>query len=617
MKVQKNIINEIRQTISIVDIISQYISLSKKGNNFVGICPFHDDKHASLTVNETKKIYKCFSCNNAGDVFTFVKNYKNISYFQAVAQCAELANLNKNILNQLSNLSSGEIQNRGLYEINAKANTYFQQFLENRDHEGKTYLAKRGLTPALMKQFGVGFAPNNSTLIADLLTNKNDIVKGSSGYKISDVLKVGLAALNHSGDYHSFFQNRIIFPIRNEDHQVVGFSGRSIDGSDPKYLNTAQTEIFNKSELLYNFDQVLKDYENETIYVAEGFMDVIALARIGITNAVATMGVAFSKDHMQTLTRMTELKSVIVCFDNDQAGQTSLVKTAELLSEKYDVYIVQYETELKDIDEIVNADPELAKKTVNNVINYNSYRVQALIKQTNLENQAMKETLIQKLIKILATYKNDFLLESDIDFISKKLNLDKEIIKAAVPRRMFKSTSTKTKPLQKYEESGITLGVQKHPQVKAVEYSEKTEIEIIKICLLDRQALELFFNTCGIFLYEKNSKILGLIDDFYSKHPEKSSITNTDLKDLTKDPDMIASLSAILLEMRNRNTRYVQERLVKVIESHVLKMHEYNLTKIDASLTKDNLTEQEKEKYYKKLDEMMSQKKELKKSNKR
>lgn len=414
MAYDKKIIDGIKGQVSIVEIINLFVSLTKRANNYIGLCPFHDDKHASLTVNEEKKIYKCFSCNNAGDVFIFLKNFKHITYFEAVLEVAKLANLDSKTIAQLEAFTTIEHQNFINYEINEAALKYYKLFLKEPQNEKiLTYLYKRGLNDDLIEHFKIGYAPD-SDVVVDLLENKNNMVSGSQGFKIGDIVETGLARLLPSGKPLSFFKNRVTFAIYNENNKLVAFSGRSMVDDGPKYINTATTKIFNKHEILYNLNHFVNDVELDTVYLVEGFMDVIALHKLKINNAVATMGVAFSKSHLAPLSRLINLKNIILCFDNDEAGQNSVDKTAEiLLGAGYEVFVVQYKTEFKDIDEIFNHDQQLATQTLNDTVHYYRHLMTNLIKQHPILNETSKISLAQKTAKILSQYKNSYLLETD------------------------------------------------------------------------------------------------------------------------------------------------------------------------------------------------------------
>ncbi len=580
-KKQANI-DKIRNQISITEIISSFIKLTKKGNNSVGLCPFHDDKHASLTVSEQKHIYKCFSCGNSGDAFTFIKNYLHCSYQEAIAKACEIANLNLDEFSDVKTFIENKNKNANLIEINKLANKYFMMFLDNKENQfARDYLAKRDINDELIKRFDIGFAPDGN-IILDLLNNKNDIVKGQKGFSFEEIKKVGLATISQEGNYVPYFWGRITFGIRNEYDEIVAFSARTLKDDPNKYINTPTTEIFSKNETLYNFNNVYKVYDVESIYVLEGFMDVIALHKIGITNAVATMGVAFTKNHINLLSKLPNLKSVILCFDNDDAGQNSIQKTAEIIKPYYDVYVVQYDSEFKDIDEIYTHSKDDAIRNANNIISYNLYLINKIIASHNLNNVVEKNNAIQKIIAILQTYKNDIELYTDIDFISSKLNIDKNIIINAISNTSKKTYTKKPSSInyKKYEVDKIDLGPRKNEKVATKSAIECIEDEIIMFSLANVKYLDKFFEECSRATLDKTNKYLELFDKFYTSHLEEKSINLVNVYEVTDDDAIVGNLVNNYLKLlESMKVKFPEGKVDEIIKSYKRKKSAENMTK--------------------------------------
>lgn len=580
MKIKYELVKEIKENISIVEVIQRHVDLQKKGNNWFGCCPFHNEKTASFCVNESKKIFSCFSCREHGDVFIFLSKINNITYSNAVLQAAKFSNIDKSIIDQLVNYNEMENKLQYIYDINELANKYFQMFLKNKNNSrALDYLYKRGLNDDIIKRFEIGFAPDDNDIMINLLTNKDNIVPGAKNYKLEELKNAGIISLLDNGDYISFFKNRIIFPIYNQDHQLVAFSGRSIDDyNQPKYLNSAQTPVFNKNEVLYNFDQLKKSASDYSVYLVEGFMDVIAMYVAGYTNAVATMGVAFSENHLNQLKYLPDLSYVIMAFDNDDAGKMAMQKTASIISSNYDPYMIDYvDVKYKDLDELLQNDKVLFDKIVNNIIYYHDYEIRNLLQNTVIKNILDKEHLIKNLIVILSKYRKEDLLKNQINIIVEKLAIDREIILNKLPS--YKNESTK-KPISKNNKKNssselIELNANKKSKIQSVKYTEKTEIVIIECCILSRDAWELFFIRAGAFLIPENIAILNLIDNFYSKNIDKEFITLNDIKNITNDSDQLAFFGNMFVEIEKRKIVYAQKKLLDTIDTHLKQMHQY------------------------------------------
>ncbi|MGL4952132.1 MAG: DNA primase [Mycoplasma sp.] len=583
-KFDYKIINQIRDNISIKDIIGNYLSLSKKGNNYWAICPFHDDKNASLSVNEQKKVYKCFSCNNGGDVFTFVKNYEKISYYKAILKVSELSNLDKNLLQQITSISNEISINSELIEINEMANKYFKLFLKKEENNfAMEYLNKRGLNSEIIEKFDIGYAPDDSKIIIDLVANQDDIVAGAKKFKYSKIKEAGLSNLINSGEYLSFFRNRIIFSIKNENNEIVGFSGRAINDEQPKYLNTATTEIFNKNEILYNLNNLENELDVETLFLVEGFMDVIALYKIGVKNVVATMGVAFSKNHMNTLSKLFNLKNIILCFDNDEAGQKSIAKTADIIKTKYTPFVIEYTTKSKDIDEIISSNPEQAKQTINNIISYNTFQIRDLISKTIVNNEAEKITLMKKLSTILNSYTEEYLLQQDIKYVIEKLSLDEVIFKEMILKKTLRPKKINSK--KELQKNQIEFKNSVSKQIKPLKFiTDNTEKRIIDFCIASKDSFNLFGNDFGKFLNPENEKILIILEDFYLKNKSSESFKPSDIERINTTEEIKIKLLSMAIKVDKMKLIFAQEKLREIIIQHNSKLRTYEFDKLNKKI---------------------------------
>jgi DNA primase len=309
-------IAEIRNTANVVDVVSQYVALRKAGKNSIGLCPFHAEKTPSFTVNEAKQIFHCFGCGQGGNVFNFLMLYHSISFPEAVRLLAQRYGIDVPT-EHMSEGQKRQIQEREtLFDINENACTYYRDtLLGSRGGVGRRYLEKRKIDQTVIDQFELGFAPNGWENLTRFFSAK--------GISLVDAEKAGLV-IPKKGGYYDRFRSRIIFPIRDVHGKVVAFGGRSLDDSLPKYLNSPETPVYHKGRSLYGL-VLSKDAcrKSGSVYVVEGYFDLLALQSHGVANVVATLGTALTKEHIRILKGYAE--QIVVVFDSDAAG----VKAAE------------------------------------------------------------------------------------------------------------------------------------------------------------------------------------------------------------------------------------------------------------------------------------------------
>jgi len=342
-------IKEIRDSVDIVDIISNYVSLTPKGKNYFGVCPFHDDNNPSMSVNRDKKIYKCFSCGATGTVFKFIMDYENISFIEAVKKVADTAGLNINIGNVPKVKNNNKLLE--IYDLSLKF--YINNINTSGGKEAKEYLKNRGITDEIIKEFQIGLALNGKDKLSQILLKK---------FNEKDIMKSGLVNKNAYG-YLDLFYDRIMFPLYDLKGNVIAYSGRIYNKEDnSKYFNTKETEIFKKGELLYNYHRA-KDIarQQNQIIVMEGFMDVIRAHTINIKNVVATMGTAVTKEQALLIKKMA--KEIILCFDGDEAGAKATMACAdELIKIGVTPKVIRLENNMDPDEYITKYNKEFEKK---------------------------------------------------------------------------------------------------------------------------------------------------------------------------------------------------------------------------------------------------------------
>ena len=425
-------INAIRDQADIVDIISNYLSLKPKGRNYVAVCPFHDDHSPSLVVSKERQMFNCFTCRTGGNVFTFVMKYENVGFIEAIKIVADKIGYNLNI----GNLSDFTSQNKEDYEIMDFAQKYYLNNIFTKDGiAARKYLEKRGIDEAIIKEFNIGVALDSKDTLYKLLTNKK--------YSLDKLVNLGLANKFDANVYDTF-SKRIMIPIENLKGQVVGFTGRIYNGEvdTAKYMNTKETEIFKKGNILFNYHNARQSIrEEKKVIVVEGNMDAIKLSASGIKNVVALMGVALSKEQIDVLKKLKV--PIILMLDNDSDGVEATVKNGDEL-QKYDLDIrVVRLTDAKDPDEYIRSKGLAAlKDNIEHATNYLDFKLDYLKKDKNLNNM---EDLIHYVKDVILSINaaDDLTKELVISKISKDYEIDAEILKQELKSSLVSAPSKK------------------------------------------------------------------------------------------------------------------------------------------------------------------------------
>lgn len=434
----KDLADKIVKEYSIVDVVKNYINLTKKGEDYKAVCPFHNDTNPSLSVSPKLKLFNCFACNTKGNAIIFVQKFKNISYLDAIKEIVELLNINTNEIKEL--LSNSEVFNKEqeeIFKINEEAAFIFHRTLFNKENEKiLNYLKnERQISEEIIDFYQIGYAPNNfnGNYLYDFFQNSKD----DNLNRPSLLLKSGLIYLSDDCiNYVDFFKDRLIIPIKNEFGKIAGFSGRSISNSKVKYLNTKTTEVFKKENLLFNFYSFNKS-KYEEIFIVEGFMDVFALKKIGIENAVASMGTSFTDNHINLIKRYKNIKSIIICFDNDNAGREATKALVEKLSkENFNIFVVSpYEKTIKDIDELVKLkSKEESLQIINNQISFIQYLIENL-KEKDLSYKD-KKVEVEKIVSMINGFAyNPFFITEDLESLSKYANINVNVLEEMINKK--------------------------------------------------------------------------------------------------------------------------------------------------------------------------------------
>ena len=426
-------INAIREGADIVDIISGYLSLKQRGKNFLAVCPFHDDHSPSLVVSRERQMFNCFTCRTGGNVFTFIMKYENVSFVEAVKIVADKIGYNLNIAN-LSDFSTTNKEDYEIMEFSKKF--YLNNIFTKKGISARKYLEERGIDESIIKEFNIGLSLDSKDTLYKLLNSKKYNIDKASDLGL--INKVGL-------DIYDVFSNRIMIPIENLKGQVVGFTGRIFNGEKDtaKYMNTKETEIFKKGQILFNYHNARNSIrEEKCVIVVEGNMDAIKLSASGIKNVVALMGVALSKEQIDVLRKLKV--PIILMLDNDSAGLEATVKNGDEL-QKYDVDLrVVRLTDAKDPDEYIRIKGvDALKDNIKHALKYIDFKLEYLKNNKNLNNM---EDLIIYVKEVISSLNNedDLTKELVISKISKDYEIDAEILKQELNNKVVQDTKKET-----------------------------------------------------------------------------------------------------------------------------------------------------------------------------
>ncbi len=421
--IDDTLINELLSHTDIVAVISSYIPVTKKGRNYVAICPFHDDTSPSLTISPEKQIYKCFSCGAAGNAISFVANYEKIPYYDAVRKVAELVGFSDERLEKRSYSRPIDKDKEALYKCLEDLTSYYQLALGSEEGtEAMNYLESRGLDASIREKFRLGYAPNDGAATCSFLQGR--------GHSLKTIEDSGVSYMAN-GQPVDKYRGRVIFPLTDINGRVIGFSARALDKeAESKYINTQETPIFHKSSVLYNIDHA-KEASKQAgyVYVTEGFMDVIALERAGISSAVAIMGTALTKEHIALLRQLR--CEVRLCLDGDLAGQEATMKASNLLAKSQITYrIVDAGGDSRDLDEILESE---GKEALVAHISRLSERLDfalAYYEKTNpLKTNEDRKKLINSFLPILYNLKDPMDKENYIYKLAEVTGYNHEIIR--------------------------------------------------------------------------------------------------------------------------------------------------------------------------------------------
>ena len=569
MPFDKDLIESVLKHADIVKIISSYLSVIKKGKDYVAICPFHDDTNPSMHINPEKQIFKCFVCGTGGSAITFVQKYEHINFMDAVRKVAELSGYSDPRLEQKQFVKKVDSKLEPLYKCTRDLTLYYQYALGTEEgREGLEYFESRHLDSSLRAKYQLGYAFKDGESTIKFLQSK--------GHSLKTIEDIGISTIYSSGNIYDRNQGRVIFPICNQDGDVVGYSARRLkDGTnEAKYVNSPETKIFVKSNILYNY-HIAKEKARIAgyIYVLEGFMDVFALARIGIDSAVAIMGTALTKEHIQMLRKLNV--EVRVCLDGDLPGQTATIKIArELTNEGIPFRIVDNVGSTMDPDEILNNEgPEQLRYYLNNLISREDFALNYYKRSNPLKTVEEKKAFVKEFIPILVGVKTQLELDSYLRKIADITGFEAESIRDLVKR------AKRSQSENKFNEVMYDF----HPERKALKKLENAERELLYQMLLNVSAIKYYEQFIGNFYDVVYRQIAAFVIEIYKTDGqidplsvisliESSDIENADelIREITNTMSETTHPDFCSEELLNNLKQSIQDEKQSLFEKEVL-----------------------------------------------
>ncbi|MBR1654357.1 MAG: DNA primase [Clostridia bacterium] len=533
------LIDEIRNSNDIVDIISQYVNLKKSGRNFFGLCPFHNEKSPSFAVSPDKQIFHCFGCGVGGNVFHFLSKIENIGFRESIEMLANRANITLPTLDNEQDNKASYLKSR-VYEINKQtAQFYHENLYKPTAKVAQEYIKKRKLDNNTLKTFLIGYSCNFNELYKFLK---------QQGFTDEEILASTLVNRNDRGEFIDRFRKRLMFPIQDERGRVIAFGGRILEDNkikDPtrpqaKYINSSENIVYSKGRHLFGL-YAAKQQKIDKILIVEGYMDAISLHQRGITNVVASLGTALTEAQGRLLRKNSQ--QVIIGYDSDGAGQAATMRGLEILQNLgCDIRILQIEG-AKDPDEyILKYGPERLQKCIDNAISLVEYKVKVLKNNLNLNHPNDKIKFLTEIAKELAKISSDIEKEVYVDKIALDYKISKEAIYAEINKLLYQKN-----PKDKTTQRKVQVKPESKSQLK-LNTDAATKKENMIIYLLINYPQESYNKLKSKISYNdiKDERNKQIIKKLYEELETGNSINSVSVLDLFQDEDIINFLSWVM-----------------------------------------------------------------------
>ena len=542
-------IEEVISNTYIVDLIGQYVPLKRRGANYIGLCPFHREKTPSFTVAPDKQIFKCFGCSEGGTAIQFIKKIENLDFREALEFLADKNNIDLSrfkVGGKLSNPQDKDIKER-IFSLNKKAAKYFYEALiENVKEENsilKAYLQKRMLKQDVVIRFGLGFGSKKEEGIYSYLLKE--------GFTKEEIIKSGIVNLTAKGNIYESFAGRLIFPIFDTRDRVIGFGGRVLDNSLPKYVNSPENIVYHKGRNLYGMN-VAKKEKLDSVIIVEGYMDTVALHKSGINNAVASLGTTLTEGQAKLIKKYTD--TVVIAYDQDGAGRAATLRAMDILYNvglKVKVLMLDHD-DVKDPDEYINKYGEgRFRECVKASLNHIEYKIKTLEKNLDLNNMDAKIEFLNKVANILSGVANNIERDMYIDEIVKKYKISKGALVSEISKNLKMTTDENIMP-------SVDMNYLVNKRESGINKRRKQEMYIISVLLSkDRKYINAIKNLVNTSDFEDDD--LRELFEYMINLDEKEDIAKCNVLKYLTDDDKIKLVTEILCINVLDKSKFIQD----------------------------------------------------------
>ena len=562
MYFSEDLVEEVRLKNDIVDVISGYVKLQKKGSSYFGLCPFHNEKSPSFSVSRQKQMYYCFGCGAGGNVFTFVMEYENYSFVEALKMLAERVGVELPEMEYSKEAKEKADLKNTLLEVNKLAAKYF--YAQLKAEQGKiahNYLTKRGLSEETITAFGLGYSNKYSDDLYRYLKMK--------GYSDTILSKAGLISVDERNGIYDKFWNRVMFPIMDVNNRVIGFGGRVMGDAKPKYLNSPETEIFDKSRNLYGLNRA-RTSRKPYFLICEGYMDVISLHQAGFTNAVASLGTALTTGHASLIKRY--VNEVFLTYDSDEAGTKAALRAIPILREAgISAKIIRMEP-YKDPDEFIkNLGAEAFEERIQKARNGFMFSLEVLEKDFDMNSPEGKTAFMKEAAKKLNTFEEEIERKNYIEAVAERYkvgyeNLRKLVAKVAIQSGLAKPVE---KPKQTVDKNrGKEDGNLQSQKILLTWLIESEHVfSQIKKYITPNDFTEDLYRQVAELLYEQYenhalnpAKVMNHFTD-EEEHRQVASLFHTKIQKLETKTEEEKALKETIIRVKNYSVEHATKML--------------------------------------------------------
>lgn len=557
------LVEEIRGKNDIVDVISGYVKLKKQGGNFFGLCPFHNEKSPSFSVSQSKQMFHCFGCGAGGNVFTFVMEYENFTFPEAIQFLAEKAGVALPELSYDEEAKKRDNTRARILELNKDTAKFYYYMLRSPEGRiGMDYLRRRELSEETMNRFGLGYAGQDASSMLRYLRGK--------GYSDNLIREAGLVNFDEKHGMYDKFWNRVMFPIQDSNHRVIGFGGRVMGDGKPKYLNSPETVVFDKSRNLYGLNYARTSRKDHMI-LCEGYMDVIAMHQAGFTEAVASLGTAFTSGQASLIKRYTQ--TVLLTYDSDEAGTKAALRAIPILKEAGLTGKVIHLEPYKDPDEFIkNLGAEEFQKRIDEAENCFFFEIRVLQGGYRMDDPASQTEFYREIAKKLCGFSEELERENYVKAVARQFMIDADQLRklvAAYAARMggVPQTVARPKPTTgaKTEEQDAGRTSQKMLLTWLVD--EPGVYPIVRKYITPEDFTEELYRRTAERLFEDMNKgvlspasIISMFDD-EEEQRRVASLFNTKVSEISTKQEKERALQDIIYRVKQASYEYASRSL--------------------------------------------------------